>query len=96
MYKFSFQLKANKLKKPNIALIEGHAKKKVFKEEDLKDIHEMTKHEKEKDLIRTCEFLTRIERPIDTKSKALRNSIKSFKFTLDFIEKLRDENKQIK
>lgn len=51
--------------------------------------------EKEKEQLRIVEFLSKIEKPIDSKSKALRKINKSFKFALGLLKVLiPEESKQ--
>lgn len=47
--------------------------------------------EKEKEQLRIVDFLSKIEKPIDSKSKALRKSNKSFKFALGLLRNLISE-----
>lgn len=44
----------------------------------------------EKEQFRLAEYLSKIERPIDSKNRALRKQ-KSFKHVLEFIKKMKEE-----
>lgn len=98
---FSFEkiFSSQNLKRPNRNRergIPGEEKmKKIKRNEELgeknNEANAEDQVEKEREQLRIVDFLNKIEKPIDSKSKALRKSNKSFKFALGLLRNLISE-----